>query len=41
MENFMNNNALNESVDVNEQDLPEINVESNPDIFENEIIDEE
>lgn len=37
----MNNNALNESYDKNEQDLPEINVESNPDIFENEIVDEE
>ncbi|EPP19633.1 hypothetical protein L910_2860 [Vibrio fluvialis PG41] len=37
----MNNNTLNESYDNNEQDLPEINVESNPDIFENEIVDEE
>lgn len=37
----MNNNALNESYDNNEQDLLEINVESNPDIFENEIVDEE
>ncbi len=37
----MNNKALNESSDINEKDLPEINVESNPDIFENEIVDEE